>query len=478
MVCDLWAEVAVLGIALLLLISSLIFKNKIQLAKLDFLSMISMLAIVGCMLALNHHNTVDRFYLTDRLSVSVRVLILLIGFCTYMLPTWTRYANKEHHSSYGFIVMMAIFGMNIVAIAKDLMVLYIGLEIMSVAFYALMAIDKNNRFAIDASIKYFISSAFFSGIYIYGVSIVYVNYGSTEMPISLLSSIANGSMLSFGLLMVVSGLLFKMGCVPFHMWTPDVYQGSPMFVTVLLSTASKVAIIAPLIHLIPLLQTAAVMFYSVFKLIAISSIILGSLAALYQSNLKRLVAFSSVAHMGYVVLLIAFLLNQNLGSVNNNYFSVIMLYIFSYIVFTLGFLSFISLSTKSNRDSSDYELSNLEISVQHPLTNVLAVILLMSGVAIPPLSGFFAKFYVLNLVVENSPMLAVFLVIFIVVSSSYYIRIVIIICFAKNLQVNVDNNLILARSSSWWLLLITSLMCLFFVCYGGFLMNLIQPLLR
>ena len=248
-------------------------------------------------------------FVLDSLGSTFKVFIL--GFAIIAL-VYTRHYLKAHEllrNEYFILAMMSILGMMVMVSGHSLLTLYLGLEIMSLSLYALIATARDRASAIEAALKYFVLGAIASGLLLYGMSMIYGISGSLD--ISQISSFASAStlgsqqtlILNFGLVFLVIGIAFKLGAVPFHMWVPDVYQGSPTSVTMFLSTVPKIAAIALLIRLlIDGLGELQHYWADLFMILAVLSIAIGSLVALTQTNIKRMLAYSTISHIGFVLL--------------------------------------------------------------------------------------------------------------------------------------------------------------------------------
>lgn len=473
---DLLPEIIFLAVSIMFIILSF-FTDKKEAHKPQYI-----LAIVSAFLCfllirkqqITIHPKETRFYIIDNLSIGIKFVVVLIFFCANLLPKWTKYDNDEVSNVegncpfiYGCFVIFSAIGMMITAIANDFFLLYIALEITAVSFYLMIAIDKNNTLAVDASVKYFISSSLFSGIYIYGLSLVYAYSGHTSISITENVFNQGGAILVLGYFMIVVAVLFKAGCAPFHMWVSDVYQGSPMFVTILLATASKVAIIVPLFRFMSFFVLKAALFNIFLKAVAILSIVIGTIVAVQQFNIKRLIAFSSISHMGYLVLMFSFFIESGLQE-KPYYMKAILLYIFIYVVFLLGIFFLVTILNDKNKNASNYEIEFLSgFAQKYPFKAFLATIIILSGVAVPPLAGFFAKFYAIGVIVKHSITLSILVVLSTLISSYYYIRITGKMYFLK--QSDQIKDLCVLKENNQFariMFLGLSLLCVLFVLYA------------
>ena len=334
---------------------------------------------------------------------------------------------------YPILVLCSILGMMVMISSNDLIVFYIGLELQSLALYVLASFNRNELKSSEAGLKYFVLSALSSGLLLYGCSLIYGFSGSTNFDVIAEAVNLNEYGLTFGLVFILVGLSFKISAVPFHMWAPDVYEGSPTTVTSFFAIVPKIAALTvfirflyvPFINLIDQWQTIIIF-------LAIASMIFGAVAAIGQTNLKRLVAYSSISHVGYALAGISTGTNEGIQS------SVI--YILIYIIMNLGLFSCILMLKRGDKYFENIEdLSGL--SKNHPLLSISLLVILFSLAGIPPLAGFFAKFYVFKIVIEQSMYsLAIIGLLSTVVAAFYYLRIVKIIYFDKEKEMFDKNH--------------------------------------
>ena len=331
---------------------------------------------------------------------------------------------------YPIIILMSILGMFIMVSSNDLILFYLGLELQSLSLYILASIDRDNLRSSEAGVKYFVLSALSSGLLLYGCSLLYGFSGSTNFNIisSQLNTENIGSV--FAMVFILVGLAFKISAVPFHMWTPDVYEGSPTCVTSFFAVVPKIAGFTVLIRF---MQTPFQNIFEEWQLIivfiSIASMILGAVAAIGQKNIKRLIAYSSIGHMGYAL--------AGVATGTTSGYSSSILYITIYVIMNIGFFGCIFLMKKDGKYKEEInDLSGL--SKNNPLLALAFLIILFSLAGIPPLGGFFAKFYVFMSVVESQMYyLAIIGLLTTVVSAFYYLKIIKIIYFDE-LKVSLD----------------------------------------
>ena len=324
------------------------------------------------------------------------------------------------------LVALAVVGMMMMVSASDLMALYMGLELQSLALYVIAALRRDSARSTEAGLKYFVLGALSSGLLLYGASLVY-GYAGTTLFSGIIQTASAGHVslgLLFGLVFMISGLAFKVSAVPFHMWTPDVYEGAPTPVTAFFATAPKVAAMA---------MFARVLFDAfggvtgdwgqVLALLSVASMFLGAVAAIGQRNIKRLMAYSSISHMGFALMGLA---AGTVGGVQ-----AMLIYLTIYVTMNVGTFAFILSMERDGRPVTDIGALN-QFSSKEPLKALAMLVLLFSLSGVPPLVGFFGKFYVLKAAVEaNMTWLAVSGVIASVIGAFYYLRIVFYMYFGE-----------------------------------------------
>ena len=362
-------------------------------------------------------------FVLDTMGSTFKVFIM--GFAIIAL-VYTRHYLKVHEllrNEYFILALMSILGMMVMVSGHSLLTLYMGLEIMSLSLYALIASARDRSVAIEAALKYFVLGAIASGLLLYGMSMIYGITGSLD--IAQISNFARAStlasqqtlILNFGLVFLVIGVAFKLGAVPFHMWVPDVYQGSPTSVTMFLSTVPKIAAIALLIRLlIDGLGDLQHYWSDLLMIIAVLSIALGSLVALMQSNIKRMLAYSTISHIGFVLLGFVTGVVEGYGAA--------VFYVLVYILMSLAAFGSIIALNKSGFEAdqiSDYQ----GLSKHSPWFALIILVVMLSMAGVPPFIGFYSKLFILQQVIaEGYVILAVIAVVFAVISAYYYLKII------------------------------------------------------
>ena len=363
-------------------------------------------------------------FVRDSYANFIKILILSATiFILYSSQLFIK-DNNIAKFEYPIIILLSILGMFFMVSSNDLILFYLGLELQSLSLYILAAIDRDNIRSAESGVKYFVLSALSSGLLLYGCSLLYGFTGSTNFEVinSQLNSQNIGSI--FAMVFILVGLAFKVSAVPFHMWTPDVYEGSPTSITSFFAVAPKVAGLAVLIRFMEVpFANVLTEWQSIIIFMSVASMILGAVAAIGQKNIKRLMAYSSIGHIGYALAGVA-------TGTSSGYISSLV-YITIYVVMNIGAFACIFLMKKNGKYTE--EINDLSgISKNHPLIAISFLIILFSLAGIPPLGGFFAKFYVFMSVIENDMyVLAVVGLLTTVVSAFYYLRIIKIIYFDK-----------------------------------------------
>jgi NADH-quinone oxidoreductase subunit N len=351
------------------------------------------------------------------------------------------------------LALFSMLGQMVMISANNFLTIYLGLELMSLSLYALVALRRDDARATEAAMKYFILGALASGFLLYGMSMLYGATGSldiSEVAKKIGSGSVNPSILTFGLVFVVAGLAFKLGAVPFHMWVPDVYQGAPTGVTLLLGGAPKLATFAICVRLlVEGMLPMAFDWQQMLMILAVLSLAIGNLTAIAQTNLKRMLAYSTIAQMGFVLLgLMAGVVGQSPANAAAAY-SAAMYYAITYVLTTVGTFGLIMVLARQGFEAE--EIDDFKgLSKRSPAYAVLMSLLVFSLAGVPPMMGFAAKFAVLQSVLTTGAVwLTVFAVMFSLVGAFYYIRIVKVMWFdepadTSPLVVEGDKNLVLA----------------------------------
>jgi NADH-quinone oxidoreductase subunit N len=377
--------------------------------------------------------TFSNMYIDDLLADFLKlVLYPAVAIALVYSRSYLAARNLDKGEFY-LLVLFATLGMMVMISASHFVSLYLGLELLALSMYALVAIDRASVRATEAAMKYFVLGAMASGMLLYGMSMVYGATGSLELfDIGQRIALGGGNktVLVFGLVFIVAGIAFKLGVVPFHMWVPDVYHGAPTAVTLLISSAPKLAAFAFALRILfSGLGELAQHWQLMLMILSALSIALGNLAAIAQTNLKRMLAYSAISHMGFMLLgLLAGVVGGDMRFALNAYSSS-MFYVIAYVLMSLGAFGMIMLLSRAG-----FEAENIEdfrgLNQRSPWFAAIMLILMFSMAGVPFFVGFFAKFAVLQAVVAaGQTWLAVFAVLFSLVGAFYYLRVVKVMYF-------------------------------------------------
>ena len=404
-------------------------------------------------------------YKIDHLSTFMKIITIISGI--FVLISSYKYTKIEKifKIEYSILILCSILGMLVMISSYDLIVFYIGLELQSLSLYVLAAFNRNQTKSSEAGLKYFVLSALSSGLLLYGCSLIYGFSGSTNFY--LISENIHSSEYGnvFGIVFILVGLAFKIAVVPFHMWAPDVYEGSPTSVTLFFAVVPKIAALTVFIRFlyVPFVNLID-QWQMIIIFLSLASMIFGAISAIGQKNLKRLIAYSSIGHMGYALAGLAVGTNSGIQSS--------IIYISIYLIMNLGI--FCCLFMMKRKDKFFDNLEDLAgLSKNHPIISLSLLILLFSLAGIPPMAGFFAKFYIFMSVIEQSMyFLAIVGLLSTVISAFYYLRIIKIIYFdPPKEQYDQDHNFGLKIS-----LTIATLLILFYFVYPSGLINLVSKI--
>ncbi|QBQ53563.1 NADH-quinone oxidoreductase subunit NuoN [Nitrosococcus wardiae] len=359
-------------------------------------------------------------YIKDPLSDTLKLFIYLIVFAVFLYSRSYLQARDLDKGEYYVLGLFGMLGMMVLASAHHFLVLYLGLELLSLSQYAMVALRRDNSWATEAAMKYFVLGALASGMLLYGMSMIYGATGDLHVA-AVAETIREGGgssqVLVFGVVFIVVGLAFKFGAVPFHMWLPDVYHGAPTAVTLYLGTAPKIAAFAMFMRLlVEALGGVQAHWQDMLIILAVLSMALGNLVAIAQSNLKRMLAYSTISHVGFLFLGI-------LAGTGEGYASA-MFYVLVYALMSLGGFGMIILLSRAG-----FEADRLEdfkgLNERSPWFAFMMLILMFSMAGVPPTVGFYAKWAVIMAIVnEGLIWLAVAAVLFSVIGAFYYLRVV------------------------------------------------------
>tara|TARA_Y100000589_G_C27172791_1_gene637476 strand:+ start:869 stop:2221 length:1353 start_codon:yes stop_codon:yes gene_type:complete len=404
-------------------------------------------------------------FINSLLTKYIKLFILILAFLVIYISSNYLKKNQIYFFEYPVLLIFSILGMLVMISANDLIILYISIELQSLSLYVLVALRRGSIKGSEAALKYFILGSIASAVILYGCSMVYSVVGATNYEI--IKQFSNQSfdnlILSLGLVLIISGVAFKLSAAPFHMWTPDVYEGSPTSVTTVLITLPKLAALIVLVNLLLYpFQNQTITWVPIIIIISILSMAIGSISALKQDNLKRLFAFSTIANIGYVMI--------GLASVNDEAIKASFLYMFIYTLATLGVFSFIMILRREDRQLVTVsDISGLSRS--KPLLALSVAILLLSLAGIPPFGGFFGKLFIFTAAIEAGNLyLAIAGVIFSVISAYYYLKIIKTMYLdesSEELNYNLDQKQL-------FIIILMAFIMLFFVIYAETLITFIN----
>ena len=412
-------ELSIFISAVLLLIVGLFVKNIkliINLAIITLIIAIILVFVQPVQSAFNNSLTIDEF------SKIAKTLILIGSLASIVMYHSSREDLNINLFEYPILILLATIGMMIMVSANDLIAIFIGLELQSLTLYVLAALNRNHLASSEAGLKYFLLGALSSGLLLFGLSYIYGFTGNTNLNL-ISTTVTSGNIgLIIGIVFVCSGIAFKVSAVPFHMWTPDVYEGAPTPVTAFFALAPKVAAIALAVRfLIVGFGDIAFDWQQIIIFLSIASMVFAAFAAIAQKNIKRLMAYSSIGHVGYALIGLACGTPQGVSS--------LVIYLSIYLIMNIGVFSFIlSMKNKGEYYENISDLSGLYKT--HPYYSVVITILMFSLAGIPPLAGFFGKFYIFIAAIEsNLLLLAIVGILASVVGAFYYLRIIKVIYF-------------------------------------------------
>ena len=395
----------------------------------------SLIILLTIAIILNSSNNVEKIFLEsftrDSFSNFFKILILVSSLFVINSSKNFILDKKLAKFEYPIIILLSILGMFFMVSSNDIILFYLGLELQSLSLYILASIDRDNLKSSESGIKYFVLSALSSGLLLYGCSLLYGFTGTTNFDLIAGELGKENTGAVFAMVFILVGLAFKVSAVPFHMWTPDVYEGAPTSITSYFAVVPKVAGLAVLIKFMLIPFSKILMeWQTIIIFISIASMILGAVAAIGQKNIKRLLAYSSIGHIGYALAGVA-------TGVISGYESAIV-YISIYVVMNLGAFSCLYLLKKDGEYKEN--ISDLSgISKKHPILAISFLVILFSLAGIPPLGGFFAKFYVFTAVVEQQMYaLAIIGLLTTVISAFYYLQIIKTIYFDDSV-ISFDN---------------------------------------
>jgi NADH-quinone oxidoreductase subunit N len=415
-------EIFLLAMTCLILIVDLLVKQNER--TLSFVLVVLTLMACALITVGTHQSGItyafNKLFVDDAMSDMLKVLTCIAMVMMLFYSRQYLLARNLFTGEFLALTLFATLGMMVMISASHFLTLYLGLELLALSLYAMVALQRDSAVATEAAMKYFILGALASGLLLYGMSMLYGATGSLELKViaaAIKAGTANHMLVVFGLVFIVSGLAFKLGAVPFHMWVPDVYHGAPTAMTMLIGSAPKLAAFAFVVRILAEgLQPVMTDWSGMLIILAVASMGLGNLTAIAQTNLKRMFAYSTIAHMGFLLLGILS------GSVEG--YGAAMFYAVVYVLMSLGAFGMIMLLSRLG-----FEADSLDdfkgLNQRSPWLAFMMLLLMFSMAGVPPTVGFYAKFSVLNAVVQSGHLwLAIVAVLFSLIGAFYYLRIV------------------------------------------------------
>ncbi|EKD74317.1 MAG: hypothetical protein ACD_45C00004G0007 [uncultured bacterium] len=385
-------------------------------------------------------------YVLDKLAVLTKLFVLLTTVFAFIYSRQYIRDRNIPSGEYYVLGLFSVVGMLVMASAYSLLTIYLGLELLSLALYAMVALQKESRVAVEAAMKYFVMGAMASGLLLYGISMIYGmtgKIGIVDIVQSLQHTTHNQErVILLGLVFILAGLVFKFGAVPFHMWVPDVYQGAPTSMTLFIACAPKIAAFCIMIRiLVEALPSVYVEWQHVLIVIAILSMFFGNVLAIAQTNIKRMLAYSSIAHIGYMLLgIIA-------GPRAVDGYSAAMFYITTYVIVAAGAFAVIALMSKAGMEFDQLD-DYRGLNARNPWLAFIMLLLMFSMAGVPPTVGFFAKLGLLEALVEAQYVwLAALALLFAIIGAYYYLRVVMLMYFEEPKEIAGDTHFAITRGA-------------------------------
>jgi NADH-quinone oxidoreductase subunit N len=403
-------------------------------AKKDALAWLTLVALAICVGITSSHMTMrssafSGLVMVDPYAAFWKLLLYIVTGLTVLLSLVYLKSERLHVGEYYGFILLALSGMMVMVSAADLLTIYLGTELMSLSLYVLAGLKRSEPRSLEASAKYFVLGAFSSGILLYGISLLFGIAGSTGLA-AIAAATANqgmnNPMLLLAMILLFVGFGFKLAVVPFHMWTPDVYEGSPTSVTIFMAVASKAASFGAFLRVFTEgLGGLKADWYGLFLGVCIITLVLGNVVAIVQTNIKRMLAYSSIAHAGYALIGVVAAGRAGTGAGSAALASV-MLYLAMYAFMTLGAFAIVAMLRKGGLEGE--EIADFTgLAKREPLAAIFMLVFLVSLAGIPPTAGFIGKLYVFMAAVDAGlAWLAVVAVVFAAVSAYYYLRIVMV----------------------------------------------------
>ncbi len=442
-------EIFVLAMACTILILDLFIKDKNR----DITYLLSLATLIGAAILTislggeGRQLTFNDMFVVDPMGNVLKVFIYLITAVVLVYSRHYLQLREMYRGEYFVLSLFAVLGMMVMVSAHSMLTIYIGLELLSLSLYAMVAFQRDSLHATEAALKYFVLGALAAGMLLYGMSLVYGMTGSLDLAEigAYVAMNSDNVVLLVGVAFIVVGIAFKLGAVPFHMWVPDVYHGAPTSVTLFIATAPKIAAFAMVMRLlVEGLGDLHDQWQNMLIVLAVASIAVGNVIAIAQTNIKRMLAYSTISHVGFILLGI-------LAGTESGYSSA-MFYVVVYALMGLGGFGMIILLSRSGFEAD--KLDDFKgLNERSPWMAFMMLILLFSMAGVPPAVGFYAKLAVLQSVVDVGLVwLAVYAVVFSVVGAFYYLRVVKVMYFDKPedtspIQAGFDMRVVLSANS-------------------------------
>lgn len=385
-------------------------------------------------------------YILDKLAVITKLFVLLTTIFAFIYARQYIKDRQIPRGEYYVLGLFAVIGMLVMASAYSFLTIYLGLELLSLSLYAMVALQKESRMAAEAAMKYFIMGALASGLLLYGISMVYGVTGviGIQETSNILSHATHSQamVVSLGLIFILAGLIFKFGAVPFHMWVPDVYQGAPTCVTLFIACAPKIAAFCITMRiLVEALPSLTIQWEHLLVVMAVLSMFAGNVLAIAQTNIKRMLAYSSIAHIGYM------LLGFIAGPYSIQGYSAAMFYVATYVIVAAGAFAVVALLSKPGMEFDQLD-DYRGLNARNPWLAFMMLLLMFSMAGVPPTVGFFAKLGLLEALVEaHYVWLAALALLFAIIGAYYYLRIVMLMYFEEPVENLVGTRLPITRGS-------------------------------
>lgn len=463
-------ELCLLGMACFILLIDAFFPRRQYVTSHFLVQMALIIAFFAALPQFQHFypNPIFAFsgnYVLDDLAVTSKLFIYVFSLFSFMYARDYLAARQVPLSDYYLLALLSVLGMSIMVSAQNFLTIFLGLELLSLPLYAMVAINKESMVAPEAAMKYFVLGSLASGLLLYGISLLYGLTGSIQLDVVAQHLQQKSDIVAVvALVFVLAGVLFKFGAVPFHMWVPDVYQGAATPTTLFIASAPKIAAFAVTIRIfVQAMPSLSVNWEMMLIVISVLSMGFGNLLAIAQTNLKRMFAYSSIAHVGYTLLgIIA-------GPHSTRGYSAAMFYIATYVLVAAGAFAIIAIMSREGK-----ELDNLDdfrgLNARNPWLAFMMLILLFSMAGVPPTVGFFAKLGLLEALVQAKIVwLAVVALIFAIVGAYYYLRVVMLMYFeepterAAEVPIIVSTDTLIAVSLNGLAALMLGLLPSFFI---------------